>query len=254
MLNKPSADPDAPRIKSLILTHSPASASPASMISMEIVEDAKPMQCTTPRKEPATVLEAISSTMETVSLTLMSLYPQLPCQSPQASANQTRSLFIKPAFARKITTELMVHAKPALTTPTSMSTSKSAECPAQPMRSTTSLMAPAAVLMKPTVSMVSALNALETPPTAQLLESAAVPQDIEIKEDFALSAVDPTRSSPMDSAAVLLGSTPSMVFAASATGTKSTTKASEYAEFHAMLRGFTTSKPKDASAYLNSTN
>lgn len=81
------------------------------------------------------------------------------------------------------------------------------------------------VLLKPTVLMVPALNALEIPPTVQLLESAAVPQDIEIKEDIVLLAVDPTRSSPMDSAAVLLGSTPSMAFAVSATGTKSTTKA-----------------------------
>ncbi len=212
------------------------------------------MQFTTPRKEPATASEAISSIMETVFLILTPLYPQLPYQFLQANANQTRSLLTKPAFARKTTTESTVSAKPVLTTPTSMSASKSAECPAQRTKSTTSLITPAGVLLRPTASMVPALNALETPPTAQRLESAAAPQDTEIKEDFALLAVDPTRSSPMDSAAASLGSTPSTAFAASATGTRSTTKASESAESHAMPREFTTFKPRDASVYLNSTN
>ena len=119
MLIKPSADQNAPRIKSLILTHSHASAFLASMISMETVEGAKPMQFTTPRKEHATVLEATSLIMETVSLILMPHSPQLLSLLLQASVVKTRSSFTKHAFARKITTELMVPAKPALTTPTS---------------------------------------------------------------------------------------------------------------------------------------
>ena len=81
------------------------------------------------------------------------------------------------------------------------------------------------VLIRPTVSMVSVLNALEIPHTVLTLESVAVLQDIEIKEDSVWLVVDPTRSYPMDNAAVLLASTPSMVFAANATGIKSTTKA-----------------------------
>lgn len=119
MLIKPSADQNAPRIKSLILTHSHASAFLASMISMETVEGAKPMQCTTPRKEPATVLEATSSIMETVSLILMPHSPQLLSLLLQASVVKTRSSFTKHAFVLKDSSELMVPAKPALTTPTS---------------------------------------------------------------------------------------------------------------------------------------
>jgi hypothetical protein len=99
-----------------------------------------------------------------------------------------------------------------------------------------------------------ALNAQEIPHTVLRLDYADAHQDIGTKEDSVLLDVDPTRSFPMDNAAVLLASTPSMASAANATGMKSMTKASEFAESHAMPRESTTSKHEDVNASPNSSN
>jgi hypothetical protein len=99
-----------------------------------------------------------------------------------------------------------------------------------------------------------ALDAQEIPHTVLRLECADALQDIGTKEDSVLLVVDPTRSFPMDNAAVLLASTPSMASAANATGMRSMTKASESAESHAMPRESTTSKPEDVSASPSSSN
>ena len=122
------------------------------------------------------------------------------------------------------------------------------------MKCTILLMELVDVLLKAIVLMVFVVNAQEIQHTVLKLESADALQDIEIKEDSVLLVVDPIRSYPTDNAAVLLDSTPSMESAANATGTKCTTKALEYAEFHVMPRESITSKHKNVNAYLNSLN
>jgi len=80
-----SADQNVKIIKSLISTHSHASAFLDSMISMAIVVDAKLLQSTMPKPKDVIAFKATLSTMEIVSLLLVLQCLQLPSPSHQAS-------------------------------------------------------------------------------------------------------------------------------------------------------------------------